>query len=1034
MRTLYDVCKPRESVLSGRQKDDVLNLSDLLEGRVDPDLFFEENYRTEGMRTLIQTAFNRFIKEDPNGVIKLTQTMGGGKTHNMIALGLLALNPVYRDSILDNSPDYRNLGRVRVVAFSGRESDAPLGIWGAIAKQLGKKDYLKDYYSPLQAPGETAWINLLQGDPLLILLDELPPYLEYAKAKPIGNSDLSVVTTTALSNLFTAAGKAQLANVCVVVSDLRATYEGGSRQLGTALKSLENELSRSALNIEPVGSSSDDVYQILKKRLFDSLPKKDDINDIAIGYKDSVLTAKQMGYTYITPESIYNGIKESYPFHPSIRDLYARFKENQGFQQTRGLIRLMRQVVAQIYSGNAPLSKKKYLINVFDFDLNDNNMHTTITQIKNSLSNAISHDIASQGRSVAEEIDTTYKQTLVQDIAKLILVSSLADVPHALLGLTLSDIIGNLCEPGRDITNVKASLEEFVQKAWYIKQDKEGKIYFQNIKNMNAELQSLVESYDNESVKNTTLKIFLSDIFMPKVKDCYQELLVFPAIDEIRLSPSAVTLILFEPWTGTGLHPDLRSLYDNCAYKNRVMFLSGKKDTMNHLYASAKDLKAIDRIIANMREENIAESDSQYQLAQDLRIKKNTAMLSSARETFTTLYYPNKNDISEADFIMEFVGNRYDGEDQIRKLLLEKHKLIVTAADDTLRKKCEERLFTRKQMTWKDITDRAATNTAWQWHHPDTLFHLRQFAIRNGHWKEEGQYIEKGPFEKEKTDVLITESNTLTDKTILQIRPIYGDKIFYEIGAKATPGSAPVPNLNNFETTEVKLSFLCVDSKGIHPTGEPKEWKKQIIIKHKFRDKPGGKRYLELESHPKVSLKYTTDGSNPKISGGLYSDEFLVPDGSSVILVAAEYDGEYLAQEEIKNSRDEAEKLIINPDKPLTLRKVFRITDTPATFENIKNLKEYAQSVSDINIVIHFTNEQNKKTFVELNLGDGIITTGHGIEKAIDNIRDVFIRTEHNIVELEYRVVAFEKAQNFYDWLNSNNMSLSDINPGEIEQ
>jgi hypothetical protein len=32
-----------------------------------------------------------------------------------------------------------NLGKVRVAAFTGRESDAPFGIWGVIAEQIGKK-------------------------------------------------------------------------------------------------------------------------------------------------------------------------------------------------------------------------------------------------------------------------------------------------------------------------------------------------------------------------------------------------------------------------------------------------------------------------------------------------------------------------------------------------------------------------------------------------------------------------------------------------------------------------------------------------------------------------------------------------------------------------------------------------------------------------------------------------------------------------------------------------------------------------------
>ena len=68
------------------------------------------------------------------------------------------------------------------------------------------------------------------------MLDELPPYFEYAKSKTIGNSDLSVVTATALSNLLVAIGKDELANVCLVITDLTASYVSGSRLIVQALR------------------------------------------------------------------------------------------------------------------------------------------------------------------------------------------------------------------------------------------------------------------------------------------------------------------------------------------------------------------------------------------------------------------------------------------------------------------------------------------------------------------------------------------------------------------------------------------------------------------------------------------------------------------------------------------------------------------------------------------------------------------------------------------------------------------------------
>lgn len=330
-------CTPRPSTFDPARRDAVLDLTDLVDGRIEPAEFFAENYITEGMRTLLTEGFRRLEGKSTQGVFKLTQAMGGGKTHNLPALGLLAKHPEYRADAMGGfyTPN-ADLGPVRVVAFSGRESDAPLGIWGAIAEQIGRKERFNDYYAPLSAPGQTAWVNLLQGDPLVIMLDELPPCFVNAAAKSIGNSDLSVVTTTALSNLLVAVGRDELRNVCVVISDLKATYGAGGAQIGTALNDLEAETGRSAMNLEPVRMNSDEFYLILRRRLFERLPDEARTEAVAQAYRKAVREAKQMDVTNASPEQFAADVKESYPFHPAIRDLYARFRENQGFQQTRG--------------------------------------------------------------------------------------------------------------------------------------------------------------------------------------------------------------------------------------------------------------------------------------------------------------------------------------------------------------------------------------------------------------------------------------------------------------------------------------------------------------------------------------------------------------------------------------------------------------------------------------------------------------------------------------------------------------------------
>lgn len=91
-------------------------------------------------------------------------------------------------------------GAVRVVSFNGRQANTRFGLWGEIADQLNRREVFRDFYSPLLPPSPKDWVELLRGEPALILLDELPPYFEAIRAIPVGNTSLDTITTTALAN------------------------------------------------------------------------------------------------------------------------------------------------------------------------------------------------------------------------------------------------------------------------------------------------------------------------------------------------------------------------------------------------------------------------------------------------------------------------------------------------------------------------------------------------------------------------------------------------------------------------------------------------------------------------------------------------------------------------------------------------------------------------------------------------------------------------------------------------------------------
>lgn len=132
--SLQTLCKPRPSVYASDRRATVLNLDTFLDGKVNGTEFFQENYFTHGMLTLVDRAFRHLGGEGAgSSVFLLSQAMGGGKTHSMIALGLLAKDPVLRCSVLGQDNPAPNLGRCRVIGFNGRKTDAVGGIWGVEA-------------------------------------------------------------------------------------------------------------------------------------------------------------------------------------------------------------------------------------------------------------------------------------------------------------------------------------------------------------------------------------------------------------------------------------------------------------------------------------------------------------------------------------------------------------------------------------------------------------------------------------------------------------------------------------------------------------------------------------------------------------------------------------------------------------------------------------------------------------------------------------------------------------------------------------
>lgn len=1033
--TLLDHCKPRPSVFDRNRRDTVLDLSDFLEDKINGDSFFEENFITAGMKTLFEKTFARMENRgDQASTFLLTQSMGGGKTHNMIALGLLARNPDLRAKVLGKDGYGSRLGGVRVIGFHGRQTDAKFGIWGELADQLGKKEVFKDYYQPLQAPGQGAWINLLKGEPTLIFLDELPPYLEAAQAKQIGDTTLATVTATAIANLLVAVNKAELSNVCVVIADLTASWKEGAALLNSALDNLQNETSRSALRIEPVSSQGEELYHILRTRLFQTLPDESVRREVANEYAAAVKAAREMDVTNHSPDSFAAQLAESYPFHFSLRDLYARFKENPGFQQTRGLIRLMRMVVSNLWDTDR--ASKLKLIHPYDLDLNSDEIVSEIRSINPSLSEAVSHDIANAGHSVAEELDAKFGTTDAQDVSKLLLVASLASVPGATHGLRQNDIMAFLCAPGRDISRVKKEIVDYLPtQAWYLHQSNDGRLFYKDIQNLAAKLHSTARQY-NQQTCIRELRAYLEGLFQPSVRDCYQRLEMLAAVDEVQLEADKTTLMLVQPGgemdSTTKLPNEWVKFHSDQEFKNRALYLTGSQETLTHVLEQSAQFKAINSILAEMDSEGVTTRDPQRQQANQNLDQITLRLRSAIQETFTTLAYPHMGQLRATDCRIHFQNNQFDGEKLVRDTLANSKKFETETTTDTFRRKCEERLFQGQKIAkWNEIKRRAGMNDAWPMHRPDALDALRTRAVNEGNWRDLGDSVEKGPFPPPKTEVQVRllSRDDKTGEAFLKVTPLQGDTVYYEIGeTKPTTGSLKVSEaeggFNNFRTRELKLTFLCIDSSGAHETGETVVWKNTLAIKHRVFQQ-GEDWRVELHAVPRGHIRYTTNGADPLTAGGAYDTPFTLPKDCRFVLTVAEEDGLRSVVEKIDVQEHRTHTVSVDPAKPAIWSRTHNNLRAAKAFEFVDLLEKH-QGLADA-VVVDITGNDSDISLSFI-AGDNESVSGLRLRDTVAKMQDIVGGSQ---VTISTPRIHFERGQQLLDWIAAIHGALQ---PGEVSQ
>ncbi len=831
LKTIREACFPRTEIHDAKLADWVLQIGRFSSGEYRPDWFFERTVVTKAIEELYSKVERRLATGSGNGVFVLSESMGGGKTHVLVALGLLARHPEWRSRLFANTPA-SGLGAVKTLTFDGRQTDQVF--WQEIARQAAITDPRLASITP---PGPDTWVAVLKGQgPLLILVDELPAFF-FGTGKT-ASGDISMPTATGIVNLYQAISAGDLPNVCVVQTDLRSSsfIQGKeARDLDKMIMDLpavvfmNNEVSsRLAELVRPISGGAE-FAEILRLRLFESIDTSAE-PAVTAAYAQALRDADRDDD--VAALQLRDRWASSYPFHPALFEALSRIEKAAGFQQTRGILRLLAGAVSDAFTSSSSELGSALLIGPSELDPNVARVRGEFDRINNELTGAIEKDVANGGQAAAEVIDASADAahpTAARAVARLVFLASLAPTGQK-PGFSVAEIGAYVASPARSGDAISNALSDLERDATYLHVEAKGesigpesRLFFRPQQNIRAAIYARKGRVGDDDAKDIVRSLLLDAL---KLNDgqVFRNVDIFKTPDQLRFTPGDRTLIV--TWPGAAGDDENERLYRSLASErgNSVLFLTGEPGQEGRLLETAKLVYAARQHLTELlREKGEEARDPEVDQTRGVLSKAEADLGLATRNCFFRLFYPLAGKLQSQD--ME-LGGSTALHGRIRNLLEARAKwqADAAAADSAkgLRVKIEQLIFGAKAgqsgqaVPESDIRRRLAADPAFVWGPPGSYEQLRDELVRRQLWtKTADGFVGVATREAPKPSAVISGETTYSgDKATFRLQLSHADRVSVRTGEddsrqelKAGPDGSVM-----ISTDQARVSWTAYDS------------------------------------------------------------------------------------------------------------------------------------------------------------------------------------------------------------------------------